>query len=186
MKCPLLVAAAVSVAVLSSSCAFQRIGDLTVVSNRNTGHTGARGEYELLRRDVEATARARQDDALEQAIDEATAEVPGGEYLENVKVYVKSNGKKVRVRADVWGIPQAGPVDVNVTSSVTVDNTIAPGDAVTFKRNGIIWEGVIQGVNAEAAVVKYTNKAGRELRHEVAFAKLTKVHAGATTARGDR
>lgn len=179
MKYTLLTAA--TALTLASCGSYQRIGDLTVVSNRNTAN---RGDLVLLERDVEVTAKARQDDALEQAIDLATAEVAGGEYLENVKIYVKSNGQKVRVRADVWGVPQESAVQV--TSGVTGDNSMSPGDRVTFKHSGIVVEGVIHGVNAEGAVVKYENRAGRELLREVAFAKLTKVHAGATTARGNR
>jgi hypothetical protein len=54
-------------------------------------------------RGVEADARMRNDDALQEAVDKAVAQAPGGEYLMNVAVYVKANGRKVKVRGDVWG-----------------------------------------------------------------------------------
>ena len=52
----------------------------------------------------------RDDDALQEAVDQCVAQVPGGEYLMNAAVYVKDNGRKVRVRGDVWGVGQ--PVTV--------------------------------------------------------------------------
>ena len=54
-----------------------------------------------------AKARTKQDSALETAFDKAVKKVPGGEYMKNLKIYVKRNGKKVKIEVDVWGIVQS-------------------------------------------------------------------------------
>lgn len=87
--------------LVMSSCAFKRIGDLTVVSTRNYE---TQNNYVLLKRDVMAKAKSKRGDALDQAIDNATSSINGGEYLRNVKIYIKPSGRKIKVVADVWGI----------------------------------------------------------------------------------
>ena len=82
-----------------SSC-YYRIGDLTMVSNRNID---SKKEYILIQRNAKGKARKKKGDALEQAIDNTT-EAYKGEYLMNAKIYVKRNGKKIKVEGDVWGI----------------------------------------------------------------------------------
>lgn len=98
MKAPLLLAC---VATLCSCAGYQRIGNMTMLSTRNVDSSV---KYAPLLRGVEAEARMRNDDALQEAVDKAVAQAPGGEYLMNVAIYVKENGKKVRVRGDVWGL----------------------------------------------------------------------------------
>lgn len=94
-------------ALLLASCSpYQRIGNMTMLSTRNVDSSV---KYQPLLRGVEAEAKMRNDDALQEAVDLAVAKAPGGEYLMNVAVYVKENGRKVKVRGDVWGLPVATP-----------------------------------------------------------------------------
>lgn len=78
---------------------WHRIGDLTSVSNRNIDPNK---EYVEYRRNVTGKAKARKGDPLEKAIDNAT-ELADGEYLVNVKIYIKRSLRKVKVEGDVWG-----------------------------------------------------------------------------------
>ena len=88
----------IGVLAILSSCGYQRIGDLTMISNRNIDSSE---DYVLIQRNAEGKAKMKKDDALELAIDNAT-EAYNGEYLMNVKVHVKNNGKKIKVEGDVW------------------------------------------------------------------------------------
>lgn len=92
----------ISIAALTSCTSYERIGDLTIVSNRNLEND--RSAYVLKQRGAEFVAKKKNDDALEKAIDGA-CELHQGEYLMNVQVFVKDNGKKIKVIGDVWGYP---------------------------------------------------------------------------------
>lgn len=80
-----------------------RLGDLNMVSNRNID---SNTEYVELQRYVvsKATRIKAGNGSLELAVDKAVQSVPGGEFLKNVRIDVKANGKKLRVHGDVWGI----------------------------------------------------------------------------------
>ena len=77
------------------------MGDLTMISNRNVDKSA---NYVLLARDVEQKIKTKKKDYLELAIDEAVQSVEGGEYMMNVKLFIKKNGKKIKVQGDVWGL----------------------------------------------------------------------------------
>lgn len=79
-------------------CGYKRIGDLTLISNRNI-EPGKK--YTLVQRNVEGIGKMKKGDALEQAIDNAT-ELHNGDYLMNTKIFIKDNGKKVKVVGDVY------------------------------------------------------------------------------------
>lgn len=164
-------------AALASCGSYARIGDLTVLANRNVGSTG---DYELVERNVEATARMQNDDALERAVDEATNSVAGGEYLQNVQVYVKSNGKKVKVVGDVWGVPAATGTGLSAAGDAGV-GAFKVGDAVTFKLGGRFVDAKIIGLNAGGAVVRYETSGDRERTKEVALDRLTVLAEEGTT-----
>ena len=87
--------------VAMSSCgSYQKIGDLTVISTRNFD---THAEYAELRRYVKAVGKSEKDaKAMETAINNAIKQVPGGEYMKNVTLYMK--GDKIRVEGDVWGV----------------------------------------------------------------------------------
>ncbi len=144
---------------LYSCSSYTRIGDLTGISNRNLDDSQ---EYVMLEREVEAVATS-QNDALEQAVDNMTKEHEG-EFLRNVKIYVKSNGKKVKVIGDVWGI-QKTAVNVNTNANATIELKI--GDNIVFNRRGTIIDGRIIGLNATSVIVEYGKRKKKiELRYD--------------------
>lgn len=154
--------------VLVQSCGYKRIGDLNMISNRNIDSSK---EYVLIQRDAEGKAKAEQDDALEQAIDITTSKY-GGEYLMNVKIYVNGNASKVKIEGDVWGLKST---QVKVESSVTKTIKFETGDFVTFQMSGKLTEGKIIGINANGAVIEYTNKLKQVKKKEISFDELTKI-----------
>lgn len=91
-----------------TSCGWHKIGTLTMASNRNVD---SKTNYVLLERYVNAKVKNKGREVIQGAIDEAVKKTPGGEYMMNVKFYVKNNGKKVKVEGDVWGIAVPGTTD---------------------------------------------------------------------------
>jgi len=152
--------------LIMSSC-YNRIGDLNMVSNRNID---ASKDYVLLERNVKGKSRKKKD-ALERAIDKATEE-HNGEYLMNVKVYVKYNGRKIKVEGDVWGEKD---IETIVNTSVKKNIQLNTADNVTFKVAGKILEGTIIGINNNGAIVEYKNSLGQTKKKEISFEKLTKI-----------
>lgn len=90
-----------TVLTLSSCIGYRRMGDLTMISNRNVNNSQT---YVLLKRDVEVKIKTKKKDFMEIAIDEAVGSVEGGEYMMNTKLFLKKNGKKFKLVGDVWGI----------------------------------------------------------------------------------
>lgn len=82
-----------SLALLCSCRA--RVGQFTVISTRNFER---KVEYAELKRAAESKPRKTIDKAVEQAV----ASVPRGEFMKNVIVYQKRNGKFIVV-GDIWG-----------------------------------------------------------------------------------
>lgn len=159
----------VTTTILMSGC-YYRIGDLTMVSTRNID---SETDYVLIQKYVVATAKSKQGDALQTAIDNAVKETQDGEYLKNVRVYVKNNGKKVKVEGDVWGIQT---VEKNVTKTVNANIEFKVGDKVTFRGTfDKILEGTIIGLNANNAVIEYQNILGKSEKAEVRYEELTKL-----------
>lgn len=97
MKKTILILAS---AVVMTSCGWHKIGTLNMASNRNID---SKTNYVLIQRYVYAKVKNKGPEIIENAIDEAVKKTPGGEYMMNVKFYVKGNGKKVKVEGDVWG-----------------------------------------------------------------------------------
>lgn len=151
-----------------TGCSYQRIGTFTMISNRNVD---SGKEYVLIQRNAEGNAKMKKDDALERAIDAATTEF-NGEYLMNVKVYVKNNGKKIKVEGDVWGLKST---QINVETSVTKKVEFNTGDSVTFSNSGKLTEGKIIGINEKGAIVEYSNIVGRTKSKEISFDEMTKI-----------
>lgn len=152
-----------AIAITCCSCAgWQRVGNMTMLSTRNVDSSKP---YQLVMRGVTGEAKMRQDDAMQTAVDKAVAQHSGGEYMMNVAVYVKENGKAVRVTGDVWGLPVAGG-----TASPTVTGSVEMkvGDAVFFKHQGKHRRAVIIGIRNDAAIVEYDGRT-----REVKLAELT-------------
>ena len=147
---------------LVSCGSWVRIGDLTSISNRNLDDSK---NYILLNREVEGIADA-DSDAMEQAIDNLTKKYEG-EFLRNAKIYVNSNGKKVKVIGDVWGIQNTS---VSVNTSVNKEVKLDIGDTVVFKRKGALTDGKIIGINSNVLIVEF----GKGKIMEVKFDEVTK------------
>lgn len=93
---------ALALALGLSSCSYQRIGSLTMISTRNVETSKP---YVLKLRGVEGRSKSRHADPLQEAIDAAVKQHPQGEYLMNAVIYVKSDGRRVKVTGDVYGLP---------------------------------------------------------------------------------
>ena len=143
---------------LASCGSWNRIGDLTTIGNRNVDDSK---KYTLLKREVEAVAEADAD-AMEQAVDNLTKKYEG-EFLRNVKVYVKSNGKKVKVIGDVWGTQNTL---INVSTEANAKVTLNVGDSVVFKRKGKLTDGKIIGVNSNLLIVEFDGDRKVELKYD--------------------
>ena len=143
---------------LASCGSWNRIGDLTTIGNRNVDDSK---KYTLLTREVEAVAEADAD-AMEQAVDNLTKKYEG-EFLRNVKVYVKSNGKKVKVVGDVWGTQNTL---INVSTEANAKVILNVGDSVVFKRKGKLTDGKIIGVNSNLVIVEYDGHKKVELKYD--------------------
>ncbi len=159
-----------AIILMSSGCAFQRIGDLTMISNRNVD---ADKEYFLIKRNVEGKAKMKNNDALELAVDNATSTCDG-EFMKNVIVFVKSNGRntKVKVVGDVWGDKNT---HVNVKSYVTKEIHYETGDKVAFNSSGKIILGTIIGINDNGAIVEYENSLKQTKSKQIPFEEITKI-----------
>lgn len=148
-----------SVTLTLASCgSWNRIGDLTTIGNRNVDDSM---KYYLLTREVETIASADKD-ALEQAVDDLTQKYQG-EFLRNVKIYVKNNGKKVKVIGDVWGTQNT---TINVTAEANAKIELNVGDSVVFKRKGKLIDGKIIGINSNAVIVEFNKDEKIELRYD--------------------
>ena len=143
---------------LASCGSWNRIGDLTTIGNRNVDDSK---KYTLLTREVEAVAEADAD-ALEQAVDNLTKKYEG-EFLRNVKVYVKSNGKKVKIIGDVWGTQNTL---INVSTEANAKVILSVGDSVVFKRKGKLTDGKIIGVNSNLVIVEFDGDRKVELKYD--------------------
>ena len=143
---------------LASCGSWNRIGDLTTIGNRNVDDSK---KYTLLTREVEAVAEADAD-AMEQAVDNLTKKYEG-EFLRNVKVYVKSNGKKVKVVGDVWGTQNTL---INVSTEANAKVILNVGDSVVFKRKGKLTDGKIIGVNSNLVIVEFDGDRKVELKYD--------------------
>jgi hypothetical protein len=153
----------ISVTITLTSC-YTRIGDLSMMANRSVDCTK---EYVLLQRNVEGKVKASKgNDLLDRVVDETT-EKYNGEYLMNVKIFIKGNGNKIKIIGDVWGDKSAKPFNVKTE--------FAEGDFVAIKLSGKIYEGVILGLKEKKCIVEYINSSGYKTKKEVWYEDLTKI-----------
>ncbi len=132
--------------LLTSCGSWVRLGDMNMISTRNVDvqiH-----KYELIKRDVEAVVKTNGQDAMVQAIDKLCKDYRG-EFVKNVKVFVRDNGKKVKVQGDVWG------EHIN-NVSITHKTQFQVGDAIFFKKDGKgKWiSGQIKGLTSTKVIVE--------------------------------
>lgn len=153
-----------------SSCSYNRIGQLTMISTRNVD---SKADYKLIQKETEGIAKMKSHDAFQEAVENAVKQSPDGEFMKNVIVYIQGNGKKIKVVGDIWGIPS---VNKQVEKTVNAKIEFKAGDKVTFKNSlGKIIEGKILGVNANTAIVEYQNTFGKTTKSEINYEDLTKI-----------
>ncbi len=94
---------AIFIAITSiSSCGFKRYGDFTFLAN---GNVDSKTEYQKLKANAVGVVKTKINDPLEECVDKVVKSVEGGEYLKNVTIYIKKNGRKIKITGDVYGIP---------------------------------------------------------------------------------
>lgn len=147
-----------TVFTLVSCGSWNRIGDLTSISNRNIDDSK---KFIELNRDVEVIIKTDKD-ALEQAVDDLTKKYQG-EFVRNVKIYVKDNGKKVKLVGDVWGVQNT---NVQVTTEAKTTNTLNVGDQVVFKKKGKLSDGRIVGLNPNSVIVECSKGKKSEVKYD--------------------
>lgn len=90
-------------AIMFSGCfSAKQIGKVNMISNRNID---SKGDYVAIKNYIGGSKKELKRlkaPTLEQAIDNVVRNVPGGEFIKNVKIYVV-NGKYFAVEGDVWG-----------------------------------------------------------------------------------
>lgn len=149
-------------------CVWTRIGDLNMVSTRNID---MKADYELLASNRSVRV-ANQQDALEAAIDKVVTEIPGGEYAMNARLFVKANGRRVRIDADVWGLPVA-------TRTSFAGLTI--GDRVSWKSTLGAWmEGTVIGLDADGVLIEVAEGATGLMGKVNSLAGVQRVRKDAT------
>ena len=137
----------------SSACSWHRIGDFNMVSTRNIDMDQS---YVLI--DAHQVGRANSGEmSLEVAIDNMVKHTPGGEFVMNAKIYVKQNGKKIKVEADIWGIPE--PQTKTATTDLAVGDWVSwPAELGRFKQGEII------GLGADGALIRISTETALTFR----------------------
>lgn len=153
--------------IVLTSC-YRRIGDLTVVSNQNYD---TNAEYVLVARDVEAKSKTKKGDPLESVIDKVVSDHKGN-HLRNAKIYVKRNGKKIKIIGDVYANKKNA---IQVQTSVNEQIKLEVGNKVSFKYLFKIREGKIIGINKSGAVVEFKNNSDELIKKEFNFDELTRI-----------
>jgi len=156
--------------VVFDSCAYRRIGQLTMISTRNVD---SKTDYKLIKKEAVGIAKLKHNDAFQEAVDDAVKQSPDGEFMKNVIVYLKRNGRKIKIEGDIWGVPS---VTKQVEKSVNAKVVFKVGDKVTFKNSlGKIVEGKILGVNTNTAIIEHKNSLGKTTKSEIKYEDMTKI-----------
>lgn len=170
MKHTLILAA--FVALFASSCKYQRFGQMTMLSTRNVDPSQP---GELLARGNQVTVKTRHANAMNEATDRLSAQHPGGEYIMNAVLYLRKDGKKLRMEGDVWG----RAVDGDKANPVQTGSAVlAIGDLVLFKSGATMATGTIVGIRPTTAMVQHMRKSiggeAKEVISEFPLKELTK------------
>lgn len=89
----------IAMSSLLTSCVWNKIGNLTIVSTRNVD---SKTEYVLKKKEVSGIAKSSNGDAISEAINDALSK-NDGEFMKNTKIYINNKGTKVKIVGDVWG-----------------------------------------------------------------------------------
>ena len=136
-------------ALLLSSCAtsLQKIGSVNSISIRNIDVDNT-VKYQKISSCVNCSdAEKKRSKALtiNQAIDQATKQYAGGEYLQNCNLYLVDS-KYFAVDGDVFGIP---------IDSKSISTYFKVGQKIGFNKNGKPYEGSILKLSGNIATIKH-------------------------------
>lgn len=144
---------------LPGCSSVRQIGQVNMISDRNVD---ARTEYILIQTYAGGDKQLKRSRAqnVQQAVDQTVRNVPGGEFLKNVKLY-SIDAKYYAVEGDVWGIGQGNFKGFHV------------GDKVQWTTLVGTHRGVIKGfVNDQQCMVQEDKKTSSS---EQLFDKLRKI-----------
>lgn len=94
----------ITLVALSACSSVKQIGHVNMISTRNVD---ASAKYELLSAYVggrKSELRRSKAKTIDEAINQTVKNIPGGEYLMNVKIY-RVGDSHFAVEGDVWGLP---------------------------------------------------------------------------------
>ncbi len=168
MRAKLKFGVVIMLSALLSSC-WTKLGDLSVASNRLIDD---KTEYVELARYItgKGMQKKKSTGALENAVEDCIKQVPNGEFLKNVTVDISDNGRRVKIKADVWGKKTE-----NYVAAKENIKGFSVGDRVQLgKRVGVI----ISLVDERVCLVQYDGDAfGTKLQYE----SLIKIDNGSNT-----
>lgn len=108
---------------LASCSSVKLVGDVNLISTRNVD---SGKNYQLLKTGADDSREAwrhTKAENIDKAINAAVLSVPGGEYLQNCKIY--TDGKKWAVLGDVYGLAENANVNgYRVGDPVYIKNSI--------------------------------------------------------------
>ncbi len=125
---------------LSVFAGHKQVGAVNMISNRNID---SKTDYVLLKTGTDISndfIRKNKASTLDQAINNTVAEVPGGEFMKNVKIYM--DGDIFIVNGDVWGIAtEANFEGFKIGDKIFIKNSLlksvkekfTPGVIIGFK-----------------------------------------------------
>jgi len=89
---------------LLTSCAgtYNEIGSLSMLSNKHLDPSGHYQKLALKAGTSKKEIRQSKADNMEAAINQVISQIPGAEYMTNVKIYAVK-GNYLAVSGDVWG-----------------------------------------------------------------------------------
>ncbi len=158
----------VAVIFISSCAKVVELGKLNMISDRNID---TKTEYVLIKnyaggsaKEIKKALKKTKAITIDAAVNETVRNVPGGEYLKNVKFYGVMKKKKMYllVEGDVWGI--AGNESFR---------GFKVGDVVQWKELTISKKGIITGLtDAEKCMVR---EDGKENSQSLKYSSITKV-----------
>ncbi|MFM2284802.1 MAG: hypothetical protein RLZZ543_299 [Bacteroidota bacterium] len=157
-----------SIFTLTSCAKVVDLGKLNMISDRNID---SKTEYVLIKnyaggsdKEIRKALKKTKATTIDAAVDETVRNVPGGEYLKNVKLYGVMKKKKMYllVEGDVWGI--AGNESFR---------GFKVGDIVQWKELTVTKKGTITGLtDAEKCMVREDGKVNSQ---SVKYSSITKV-----------
>lgn len=112
-----------SIVILAGCSSVHQIGSVNMISSRNVD---SKADYVLIKtgtNDSKANFRKNKATTVDQAINNMVQNVPGGEFMKNVKLY--TDGKSFAVLGDVWGVAESANIEgFRVGDKVLIKNSI--------------------------------------------------------------